>query len=354
MERKIKIFFSPAVRLLHSLIFEVDERWLEVQSPDKAHVIVILDQETSVIFLTARQTLVVLTVFHVDHDYILSRFSNLRESLIQKTRSNNVIIVTMNKRIASTNGLLYLDYLFERQKMYCIDYDSLPLLNKRTCTRGCTRDMYTLVPFKLNPIKKFLAPMRVYNAPHRHVFNGQVAARMFWRAKLRSILLEEEDAFVSADEKPLLPHNSNEITADLVCSYSGSSAWFPVSHEYYSKTIVSVYVETLIHSNAVDLSCVTEKTFDPLVQGNFILPFGYAGLIRDIVAYGFKLPEWIDYSYDNIADVNDRFSAFIESFTRLREKSITELTALAIADSDLLEKNRQKYRARDPALKRAA
>ena len=184
-------------------------------------------------------------------------------------------------------------------------------------------------------IKKFLAPMRVSIEP-----SGVIADRMAWRMRLRSILLEEDDVYVSHDYNPLLPNGSNETTSWLIQSYSLSSAWFPVSYEYYDQTLVSVYVETLVSS---DISCVTEKTFDPLIMGNFILPYGYKGLIKDIIGYGFRLPRWIDYSYDEIQDDLERFNAFINSFKQLRKMNITEMLSLAQTDSSLREDNRRVF-----------
>jgi hypothetical protein len=91
---------------------------------------------------------------------------------------------------------------------------------------------------------------------------------------------------------------------------------------------------------------VTEKSFDPLIQGNFVLPFGYPGLIKDILSYGFKLPNWIDYSYDSISDDNDRFYVYMESLKKLNDLPFDHLFNMATNDKAILEHNRSIFYSR--------
>ena len=98
--------------------------------------------------------------------------------------------------------------------------------------------------------------------------------------------------------------------------------------------------------NNRNVRSVTEKTFDPLIQGNFILPFGYPGLIKDILSYGFKLPNWIDYSYDSILDDDERFDAYMESLKKLNDYSLQQLFDMATADISILEYNRSIFYSR--------
>jgi len=109
--------------------------------------------------------------------------------------------------------------------------------------------------------------------------------------------------------------------------------------------LVSVYTETLVIKGR-GVRSITEKTFDPLIQGNFILPFGYPGLIKDILSYGFKLPNWIDYSYDTVSDDDSRFDRYIESLKKLNDYSLDELFNMAKNDLNILEHNRSIFYSR--------
>lgn len=85
-------------------------------------------------------------------------------------------------------------------------------------------------------------------------------------------------------------------------------AYRPVPNNYYDDTYISIYVESNSEKN--NLIHITEKTFDPLFKGHFILPFSNKGTIRRLQNLGFRFPSFIDYSYDNIEDVRWRFAVF--------------------------------------------
>ena len=95
------------------------------------------------------------------------------------------------------------------------------------------------------------------------------------------------------------------------------------------------------------MSLVTEKTFDALIRGNFILPFAYPGLIKDLTdVYGFQFPNWIDYSYDSIYDDEARFIAYTESFKKLDQFTAEEMYTLCVRDLHILEHNRAIFFSR--------
>ena len=85
-------------------------------------------------------------------------------------------------------------------------------------------------------------------------------------------------------------------------------AYIPIPNKFYNDSYISIYVE----SNSIEpnLIHITEKTFEPLIKGHFILPFANPGTIQRIRDLGFLLPEFIDYSYDKIIDVEQRFHVF--------------------------------------------
>jgi hypothetical protein len=135
----------------------------------------------------------------------------------------------------------------------------------------------------------------------------------------------------------------SEIILNDYHYYSAGMGFHPLANKYYETSAVSVYVETCVETLA-NTKIVTEKSFNPFVKGHFVLPFSYQYYVRDIQEiYGFKLPEWIDYTYDNIANDNERFLAFMKSFSKIRFKSLQELQDLCNRDIDILKYNRNIF-----------
>ena len=56
-----------------------------------------------------------------------------------------------------------------------------------------------------------------------------------------------------------------------------------------------------------------------------------------------ELPEWIDYSYDEIENDSFRFTKYIESLNRLLDMSNQDLIHLDHGDMDLLRHNREVF-----------
>jgi len=100
-------------------------------------------------------------------------------------------------------------------------------------------------------------------------------------------------------------------------------AFVPAPNKFYLNSCLSVYVE----SNCVrpELIHITEKTYEPLVKGHFILPFSNPGTISRIQTLGFELPDFIDYSYDQEPDVALRFEKFKTELFRLLDLDLYQL-----------------------------
>jgi hypothetical protein len=83
---------------------------------------------------------------------------------------------------------------------------------------------------------------------------------------------------------------------------------------YYENTFISIYGETIEHGTTI---VVTEKTYDPLIKGHFILPFSCQGFISHLRRLGFLFPDFIDYNYDNQYDDGKRFGMYNQEIKRL-------------------------------------
>jgi hypothetical protein len=94
-----------------------------------------------------------------------------------------------------------------------------------------------------------------------------------------------------------------------------TGAFSPVPNQFYLDSYCSLYVE----SNCLqsDLIHITEKTFDPLIKGHFVLPFTNPGAIQRLRHMGFEFPDFIDYSFDNIIDPETRFQAVLDQYTEI-------------------------------------
>jgi len=124
----------------------------------------------------------------------------------------------------------------------------------------------------------------------------------------------------------------------------GDVGYSPVHNAYYNETFISVYGETLeVGTNQL----VTEKTYDPLIKGHFILPFSTAGFIETVKSQGFQLPDFINYSYDLITDPESRWQAYQQELERLLNLDMATWQQHWIDNLDILHYNRQIFIERD-------
>ena len=338
----IKTYVHPNLGKGQSLFFQMNPKFEFVIDVDKADIIVHHDNVTPTELkkiIKPHHVLVYLQIFHIEHDMSLNWFRNCIHEPIVSDVTKKMILLHTSMNISDNHNMIYYDHLFDRQKLYCTDYDNGIELDNKVWTYSSTKEMYSLHPIKKIPFKKFLAPMRIY-----HVLPDYVHPRMRYRKKIKNFLLKTNDSFIS-DNNSSASFLPNAATANILPQVCEGGSWFPIADIYYSTSLINVYTETIV-SSIYGVRSVTEKSFDPLIQGNFILPFGYSGLIQDILNYGFKLPEWIDYSYDSILDDDERFDAYMESLKKLSDHSLDHLFDLATFDLPMLEHNRSIFYSR--------
>jgi len=244
--------------------------------------------------------------------------------------SDRVAIVDLNYK--TTRDIFY-DFCWNRQKSYFVDYN-IHDLHDRLWTGNATEKMFTLGEIiKRGPYKKFIVPNRVHAGRE-----GEHRNKM--RQKLHDFVPDRychrghpEAGYI------LYPQEvTNDTLAAVRYTFGG---WSPISDDYYQTSFVSLYVETITSAN--NIGCITEKTYDPLIKGHFILPYGYKGMIAHIKDLGFILPKWIDYSYDLIDDAEERFEAYLTSITKLNELDEFDLLNLFNKDKWILIANRNLF-----------
>ncbi len=150
------------------------------------------------------------------------------------------------------------------------------------------------------------------------------------RAKLYNIV-KDYDGYTTNRSLGITLENRNDL-----------GIFSPPDNQYYRDSYFSIYVE----SNSVNnqLIHITEKTYEPLTKGHFILPVANPGSISYLRSQGFVFPEFIDYSFDAVDDPIARFDMVLEQFNRLITCNIDQLYK---DNRDVLEHNHQQLLARD-------
>ena len=118
----------------------------------------------------------------------------------------------------------------------------------------------------------------------------------------------------------------------------------PPHNAYYDDTFISIFGET-IESGTTQF--ITEKTYDPLVKGHFVLPFSTPHFLHMVRDRGILLPDFIDYSYDAIEDFDQRLSSWLAEVQRLLSMPIDHWRELHKKNFDLLYENQAWMWRRD-------
>lgn len=133
----------------------------------------------------------------------------------------------------------------------------------------------------------------------------------------------------------------------MILDTNYTKGYCPVPNQYYDETFVSIYCEsTSMHENIFH---ATEKTFEPLLKGNFILPYSNSNFVSNLKKYyGFRTPDILDYSYDSIfvdkLDVdpdNNRVQEYLLSINKICKFNIKELQEYYKDQFDIVQHNRE-------------
>lgn len=286
------------------------------------------------------QLICVLNLFHIEEGFNETQIYEVLCSLYGKEQ---VLFVHHNYAQKENYDLVYYDMMYARSKIYFTEYENYDMID-RVWTHHTSKKMYELSEIIKTPRPKhYLAPMRTYDNNNSFLDSPRVK----FRKQLREILPKDKGYINDLTNGVVLRSQEHtdkiqEAFASPECSYAGGT-WYPVHNDYYNDSLVSIYVESITHGASV--TSVTEKTFDPLIKGHFILPYGYKGLVKDITAYGFILPDWIDYSYDDCDD-DCRWEKYTLSVLNYIDTPIEEIIAHVQNDMHILHHNRSIFYTR--------
>lgn len=330
---------------LHDFFFTTDDRFEFVDNIEDAEIVPLLpptnieNLKKSDIKLRDNQVAVIMHFYAIDDHMAESYLTDLIANYSHIAK--NVIVIHKNSKLKDFvhDNIFYYDSMFDTCKRYFTEYDDR-LYDKIWC-RHSNSELFNLPEIATYPDKKYIYASYVY-PPYTH-------PRMKYRHKLREFLKDYEDiGYIGDDDNRLLPNNPTDIILHRM--QIGPVQWYPLADEFYQNTYLSIVVETIVgveknKGMLMNTGCVTEKTLEPLAKGNFVLPFGYPGLIQDILDYGFRLPDWIDYSYDKIEDPDLRFERFLKSIKNVLSMPIDEMMNVHYYKDkvDILEYNRQVF-----------
>jgi hypothetical protein len=336
---------------MHDMFFHLDSRWQIVDDIEEADIIPLLPPTDTQNLLNSKIRIRDDQYGWICHFYAIDdHMDNVYyQNLLKFYNHIGKNIVLAHKNLAQKDSIydniFYYDSMFDICKLYFTEYTEE--LNDKVWNRLSEPDFFNLPEICVNPTKKFIYAAYVY-PPFHH-------PRMRYRSRLGEFLKSKyiDDGYVGEKGQRLLPNNIRDDSQCLKFINHGPIMWYPIADDYYHDTFISIIVETIMGlvSNSedpkqikTDVKCITEKVFEPLAKGNFILPFGYKGIVDDIRSYGFKLPDWIDYSYDDILDPDDRFESYLCSVDDILNMRMNKvLNRYYINDVEILEHNRQVF-----------
>lgn len=241
------------------------------------------------------QCVVFYDLFHLDDD-----LAEILPRQIAEFPHTNKIYLTVNANAPRSKEYLTLfwDVLLNRSKHVYFD----PAINLNRVWYYASPRSYVVNDLHTRPRgKKFIYQCRSKN--HYRI------------AMLDHVMLNEEHGYISSvfDNRVLASQDMQQQDWNVLDTNQG--LYVPIHGSYYDDSYLSVYVESSFRNE----HCVhvTEKTWEPLIKGHFILPFSNPGYISHLRDQGFRFPDFIDYSYDDVLDCEQRFELVQVEFDRL-------------------------------------
>lgn len=121
----------------------------------------------------------------------------------------------------------------------------------------------------------------------------------------------------------------------------------PPAKKFFDDTYVSAQIESMCIGPSILYS---EKTYDHLIQGRFVINFGPKGYYHNLVRHGWALPVGLDLSWDSIEDdrndqnlihLEPRFQAYINCLLDLTS-DMERLHNLFMSNIDVFVHNQQQ------------
>ena len=208
----------------------------------------------------------------------------------------------------NNENIIFNDFLFNRTKAY---YSQYPFAPDTQLWYYSDKISYNAPQLSRADAKKkiFVSPGKTYNGQRK--YRTQLVSKLKNHTTLGYI--------GNCDDNPDL-----FLVTEIQAMCSGiepieTGGYSPPSSTYYQDTFISIYGETIEYGNTI---MITEKTWDPLIKGHFILPFSCCNFIQRLRDVGVRLPAFIDYSYDAEPDAEQRWKLYSTEVDRLLNMDI--------------------------------
>ena len=273
---------------------------------------------------------------------VFHNYENQGLDLLSTLDKCNCQIITnvIDPRVNNKN-IVFSDFLFNRTKAY---YSQYPMqLNTMAWYHEDARNYVNI------PIHQARDKQRIFVSPSK----ARKGTRVY-RTKIINLLdsyrtigyLGSGDESIGSlyTQSDFPSYNLYQLEQEKKNFGSRALGYSPPHNEYYKNTFISIYGETIEYGLT---TAVTEKTWDPLIKGHFILPFSNTGFIKYLQSIGIKFPDFINYSYDKVVDDEERFSAYSAEVQRLLALDLNTWRKLWDDNLDIIYANKRYFYDRD-------
>ena len=175
---------------------------------------------------------------------------------------------------------------------------------------------------------RFLVELLRKNLIHR----GKLSFRKIERDHIFCVTEEEEVDYMIKNSPLSIDSNLN-----LNNNYANN-----LNKENHENTFISIVTETLSEKGVLFLS---EKIWKPILLGHPFMVFGSKGTLNYLKSLGYKtFDKWIDESYDNIDDSDERCVKIVTELKKFENKTIDELKEMRREMTNICQHNQNHFK----------
>lgn len=289
--------------------------------------------------------IILLWIFETSLTFTIERAIHMVESSNLYQKYPKILIAHTNALYNNDHKFIHFDIMFNRQKLYFTDYQ------EHLCKYKAWAEIAPSIVYSINPIDKkfsesnklFLAPIRIKQ--HMCGFEQLKKTLKDFLHKL-DCLAYINDLTTGEVFYPNMSQNLSDTEKEWINNImkTGNWPWLPVSDHYYNTSYITLGIESDYTSSTTENFYVSEKYYNQLIKGNFPLIYGAPNQVKYLKEiYGFKFPEWIDYSYDSIKNDATRLESYFNSIKQISKISIQYIHELYLKDKHILDHNRNIF-----------
>ena len=328
--------------------FKIEKnKWIFTELISEAKIVVVSENEIvknpNIADMISEDQIVLFWLIECSGDHAnINCVRNYTQNLDFLKKHKKTIFVHTNRLDNNDPKYIYNDIMFNREKLYFTEY-SEDMCAYKFWVWSLPQCVYALSDINKtfqDSNKTFLAMTRVRNIESAGPWSFQDI-----KLKLQNFLYQMNANMYISDPAKNVVIKTNGWDDDPIFSqidFKFGGLFSPAGDYYYNTSYVSVGIETIYKSN--EIFYPSEKYLDHLIKGNFPLIFSGPNVISNLKKYyDFKFPDWIDYSYDSIDDLEQRFEAYLQSIKKIATIPLNELHNLYLQDKHILEHNRNVF-----------